>query len=451
MIKLIKNIDFKHIELNFEYENQLATIKVEPYLPFGCAIEKALNKFIEIPKNVHSYYLGKDLSNKLYTKIGDIFVNKEKVTIKLAIPDKKNIDNIKFSPIKKIKNNYSFNSNESTIKLSKGNNISENQTNIFTNSKFVFKDLKKSYNNKILSDSKKNNNKYNKLKIINCKRNLKNLFPSRNLMTINKRSSSLPTIFNSNNSNKKENLNINQNIKNNNKLFPFCDCKQNTILYYCRNCRKFICMKCREKHKEHLTIYLNSKNMEESVRVYLMIVLTDLEKKKVTDEKTEIISDEYFSDRKEDILEEYDELINLYIDLMKAINKKVKNEDENKIKSLIGGYKKAALQISKSIYEINNKIQKDFIKAKKKMEFEDLEFYFDELSHKEDILSLVSGGITQYHISTELNNKLLGALDDIENTLDEINDVFNPFNLTPEFNNELIKMNLAKNEIDDDY
>ena len=64
----LKEIDFNLIKINFEFRSQNVIIKAEPYKIFQEIKYLALNKFIDIfmtiPKNLHFYYLGKDLINQ---------------------------------------------------------------------------------------------------------------------------------------------------------------------------------------------------------------------------------------------------------------------------------------------------------------------------------------------------------------------------------------------------
>ena len=79
-------------------------IKAENFRTIDYILEKALfklNKFINVPKNIKFYFLGKELNNKS-EKIGNIFPHREKVTIKLKLPsnENNNIINKKIIPRK---------------------------------------------------------------------------------------------------------------------------------------------------------------------------------------------------------------------------------------------------------------------------------------------------------------------------------------------------------------
>ena len=86
----LKEKDFNLIKINFEFRNQFINLEVEPYKIFQEIKIIALNKFIDIfntiPKNLHFFYLGNDLINKEEEKIGDIFNHKELITIQLRLP-----------------------------------------------------------------------------------------------------------------------------------------------------------------------------------------------------------------------------------------------------------------------------------------------------------------------------------------------------------------------------
>ena len=92
-MKEIKYIDCKSIEINFQYKNELITIKAEPFQTLEYTKNKALKKMINIPKNeVYCFYLGVDLTKNKDKKLGDLFYQSKKITIKLKSKDKKLIN-----------------------------------------------------------------------------------------------------------------------------------------------------------------------------------------------------------------------------------------------------------------------------------------------------------------------------------------------------------------------
>ena len=62
-MKSIKKIHLKNIEINFQYEDQYATLKVEPFKTLAEAKEKAIKKMICVPFNINCFYSNLDLSN----------------------------------------------------------------------------------------------------------------------------------------------------------------------------------------------------------------------------------------------------------------------------------------------------------------------------------------------------------------------------------------------------
>ena len=98
------------------------------------------------------------------------------------------------------------------------------------------------------------------------------------------------------------------------------------------------------------------------------------------------------------------------------------------------------MKIGKELYEINERIKNNYIKKNKHMKLEQLEQYFDDLNNKEKILNVLSRDINQFYLIYEIKNKLNNTLYKIENTLDEINNKPNPFNLKNEYKEELLKI-----------
>ena len=101
-MKALKSSDFTFIEIKFEYKNQTILIKSEPYKTLNDIFDKAITKFnkiIYLPEDIHFYFLGKELNNKNFEKIGNIFSHREKVTIKIkADQNEKESSPLRISP-----------------------------------------------------------------------------------------------------------------------------------------------------------------------------------------------------------------------------------------------------------------------------------------------------------------------------------------------------------------
>ena len=276
----LKEIDFNLIKINFEFKNQIVIILIEPYKTFKEIKNIVLDKFIDIfgaiPKNLHFYYQGLDLENKEQEKIGDLFEHKEQITIQIRLPRLKlklkhkinksintSIDN--FPSLRK-----SLILNE---KLSIPSNIN-NECNISSeNIQYTRSKTNKSYfklnPNKTISNGKLVQTGKIQTKLV--KSNSSSIIPFLN--SEKKKPFDFSSLI------KKYNFHINFNDIGN---FAFCDKHKYKVSEYCRTCRKFICQECRfeELHKEHLTIQLNLNNLEESIKLYITLLQTN-EKKNV--------------------------------------------------------------------------------------------------------------------------------------------------------------------------
>ena len=385
---------------------------------------------MNIPDNIHFYYLGQDLFKSEDEKIGTIFNHKEKVTITLRLP------RLKLKTII-LKNNLSIDNIKS--KISKP---SEQKNDLsFLNSSF------NPINNKKLLL----NVKSTKAIFLNGKSS--QIF-SRNKNNITS-SMSMPHLkidksFNDRNNGKIKNKRYNMKLDMHNlDDVYFCENHKYRVTDYCRICKKFICPECRlkETHKNHLTIHLNLKNLEESIKLYLMLVQTN-EKTRVKIINNNILSEGdktldnlYLSERQFSMSQKYDKLAENYDLFMKKISKKL-TKDTMKYKNIvINTFNDIALKINRQINDILNKLSEEKKKKKnKKMSLEDLQYYFDQIAKKEETLKFLENGTIKYLLTWEINRKIEETLDIIENTLDEIINEENPFNLEHKFCQELNKI-----------
>ena len=437
----LKEIDFKLIKITFEFFDKSVDIQAEPYKTFKEVKEKAISRFMNIPDNIHFYYLGQDLSKSEDEKIGTIFNHKEKVTIALRLPRVKlktiilkndlSIDNIKskilkppeqkkdlsllnasFNPINNKKLLLNLRSSKTKFLNEKSSHIfSRNKNNISSSLSMPHLNINKSFNDRY--NDKNKNNRYNlKLDI-------------HNLDDVS-----------------------------------FCENHKYRVTDYCRICKKFICPECRlnETHKNHLTIHLNLNNLEESIKLYLMLVQTNeksrvkIINKNILSEGDKTLDTFYLSERQFTMSQKYDKLDENYEVFMKKINKKL-TKDTMKYKNIvINTFNDIALKINRQINEILNKLSEEKKKKKnKKISLEDLQYYFDEIAKKEETLKFIENGTIKYLLTWEINRKIEETLNIIENTLDEIINEENPFNLEHKFCQELNKIineqNISSNDI----
>ena len=452
MKKILKRINLDNVELNFEYKNQLITIKAELYKTFEYIKEKAIRKMSDIPPDIHCYYLGRDLSSQENWKIGDLFYKREKATIKLSLPPKQyNSPNILSDRSLSMQENSSVNTNVSNninsffnakSELSRNNNFLAGMS---LSPKQSIEKIKLINNMGLMSQ---NADKNKKIKILNCK---KSHFLKKSMDTIFKRNAEsvgLPMIFSNNKTtNSSNNFTLDNNINHNRQTsdFPLCNCKRNKVSFYCRNCKDFICSQCRDNqiHKKHLTILINQNNLEESIKIYLMIILTDIQKKRVN-ENNKIDNEEkfidFFDNREKQINDKFEKLNELCEYYFTRINKVIEGYKTERIKMLVNAYERGSIKINKDLYKMNEKIKNNFTKKRKSMTFEQLEQCFEALSNKEEVLYVLSRDMTKFHLIYEIKNKLNNTLNVIENALDEINNEQSPFNLKKDENDELLKL-----------
>jgi len=431
----LKEIDFKLIKIIFEFLDKSVEIQAEPYKTFKEVKLKAISRFMNIPDNIHFYYLGQDLSKIEEEKIGTLFNHKEKVTITLRLP------RLKLKTII-LKNNLSIDN----IK----NKISE-QPEQKKDLSFLDASFNPMNNKKFLLNLRSTKNKFLKGKNSQIfSRNKSNITSSLSMphLNVNK---SFNDRYNGNIKNKRYNIKLD--IHNLDDV-PFCENHKYRVTDYCRICKKFICPECRlkETHKNHLTIHLNLNNLEESIKLYLMLIQTNEKErvkiinKNILTEGDKILDTFYLSERQFATSQKYDKLSEDYELFMKKINKKL-TKDTMKLKNIvINTFNDIALKINKQINEILNKLNEEKKKKNnKKMSLEDIQYYFDEIAKKEETLKFIENGTIKYLLTWEINRKAEETLDIIENTLDEIINEENPFNLEHKFCQELNKIINEKN------
>ena len=428
-MKILKKIDFKCIEINFEYEEQIITIKAEPYRTIDYIKEKVINKIIGLSPNIHLYYLGKDISEYGSEKIGNFFNKREKVTIKVKEPPTSHLLN---SPKNIINNNHQnnfLNYKEKTIEGLRNKSVS----NLGKNQKEI----------KIVKLSRNQNNK---IKIDDFN---KSLFPR------NKSETSLPFLQNISLSNNTNNFKTNNkklkklSIKLKDVEMP-CGCRKHNISEYCRNCKKFICVECRadQKHKNHLTIHLNMYNIEENVKNYGKLIQNDIQNKIEMNRnifsKNEMLDDDMLANRKQRILQKYQETISTYQKVMTGVDNALKSEDKERTSLVINAYNDLSQKMNKQLLDLLDKLNNNYINCNKKIMFNDLRSFFDEINNKEETLSFLGKDVIKYHLKNEINTKLKSSLDKIDRVLDELTDENNPFNLDQKYYEELVKMDIIK-------
>ena len=380
-MKKFKQSDFDLIEIKFEYNNQIVTIKAEPYRTINYILEKAkikMNKIIQIPNNINFFFLGKELNFKNNEKIGNIFNHREKVRIKMKLPS---VEKKLIEPKK-------------NLGIANRNNIinKKNNTYLLNTKKLIIP--KKNF---ILGIANKNNiiNKKNNTYLLNTK---KSLFPKNNN---NNNEIKLPLI-NKSILKVKEEKSPEKEIEN--KKENICNCGRLDISEYCRTCMKFICRKCKTelKHKNHLTLHLNVLNLKENIKNYGKILQDEIQKKIEVNRnifsKSEVMDEITILNRKQQIHLKYIEAIQNYQNIISQINSKLDSENQERASLIINAYNEYSKNIMKQLNNIEQKLEKDFINSNKKLTFNDLRSFFDEINSKEESLNFFGKDIVKYHL-----------------------------------------------------
>ena len=441
-MKEIKLFSLKNIEITFQYLSQCVTLHCELYKTLKEAKIKAINKMIEVPIYAYCTYLGVNLSNDENKKIGDIFNHKEKVLIKLKLPDL--IPKTKYSFQEKSRQNKLNNIRYYNSKNDNTNDsntfFSSNNTNI-TNNINNFSPPKLEIPIKLMKKPKK-------VKIINrvpLAKNFINILSSKNsksqdIIFFKNKDKSLPPIQNSEF----------QTPNNYKKIEKLCGCKKYPISEYCRTCGKFICNECRisDKHKGHLNIHLNIFNLKQNILSYAQLLQNDimgtLELNKNI--KYNSVDESMNYNSKKDIIDEkYEKAIEKYFQVINIINNYIEKLDKERIKLQIDAYNKNSIKIQK---EINDLMEKFKNNKNKELNLNYLEYFFKEINSREEMLLFLQKDIIKYHLVNEINIKMKSSMKKIEKILNEINNKSNPFNLNDKYKSEFSNMKIIKSDIE---
>ena len=434
-MKRIKQIDFKYIEINFQYKNELITIKSEPFITLENAKIKAIKKMINIPKSdIHYFYLGLDITKNKDKKIGDLFYHCEKVNIKLKSKDKKinkcNISNIPNLSLSIDKNkNASYITNISKAKNSLENKkckikplIIKNKEEIKTKPKLNVYDI---FKNNFVSSNSRNLNKNNDFQILFGDKNHSVSNEQRILPQINKTSI------------------INESKTDDNNYL--CKCKKGKISNYCKNCKMLICNNClnSEKHKNHLMIHLNEYNYIKDIIDYgnniVNEIINNINIHKTLIDKLNIIPLNTLINEKEKIIQKFQMMIDKYYLIVNKIEKYLHNKQEEE------RFKLEILSNNKLLNKISNEI-KDYMNNIKNenLNFNNFEVIMNDLSSKEVMLNYFNRNIFKFHLINEINIKIKSTIKSFEKIIDELKNKDNIFNLDKKYYDELINMKIIE-------
>ena len=414
-------MESKFIEIKFEYQDNIVTIKKEPYCTIKEVKEKAIKRFHGIPKDIHCFYLQRDLISYENTSIGEFFNNREKVTLKL-MPEKKPI-----FPTKKKSNEK--NDEELFHDLYLNTNVYSSGFNNI--GRFINK--KKNTSNSIDLN-------YKKYKITEKLR-----LPPIKTQSMGKNENSANDI-NSDDIDEEKNINCK-------------NCGNNKFTEYCRNCKEFVCSYCKkkDKHLDHLFIHLDS-NYKSNIKIYGNILLTDMEYFKANNDTitkdinhTSLLNIKQINDKHKILIDKLQKIIEKYENIINQIKNELLYEGENIIKDLASIYNSNSLKVKSEINELLKQLENN----KEELKMKEFRNYFKEMSQNEDKLNNINKNKIQFQLTSEINNKINNMLNKIEQIInDTMQDNKNPFNLSPNINKELenilnkVKMEKSQNNED---
>ena len=218
----------------------------------------------------------------------------------------------------------------------------------------------------------------------------------------------------------------------NNNLNFICPCGKDTIKFYCRDCKMFICEFCKYNsiHSNHRNLKIDINNLIDSIKLYANTlaneVLINIQKTQNYSEKLE--KEEYnINNRNEVIKEKLNKLLDNYNEIISKL--KIKNIDK-----VIEKYKIASNIINDEIEEILGKIYKKYTKTRREMNSEEFKNYFNEINQKEDILNKQSVDLMAIKVKYEFNERMRLIYDKIELIIEKTLKGDNTLNLNSQTN-----------------
>ena len=160
--------------------------------------------------------------------------------------------------------------------------------------------------------------------------------------------------------------------------------------------------------------------------------------------KSEVMDEITILNRKQQIHLKYIEAIQNYQNIISQINSKLDSENQERASLIINAYNEYSKNIMKQLNNIEQKLEKDFINSNKKLTFNDLRSFFDEINSKEESLNFFGKDIVKYHLKGEINTKMESSLNKIDIMLKEMCDEDSPFNLDHKFVEEIKKLDVIK-------
>jgi hypothetical protein len=226
-------------------------------------------------------------------------------------------------------------------------------------------------------------------------------------------------------------------VNNNNDDSPnyFCNnCNKRTLHFFCRNCQDFLCEECKKlpKHNNHLKIKIDPFNLEENIKLYIMIVQTDIEQNIHTNEEyykqfynneNTIDNDNY----RVKLIAKLEELANLYNNIIHKLKETYSKNNNEGIDMLINEYNLNSRIISGELNNILTDLYTNFTQSRKKMGFLQFKNYFNTINEKEKNWTSITKNIIVFKVNNDINEKVKKFYEKMEKEIDELINIKKPF------------------------
>ncbi len=378
---------YNRIKVTFEYGNQKVTLDCEPYKTIGEIKNKAMRKIYGANKGLHCFYLNRDLFRKENEQLGNFFPKRENITLKLMMPIR----------IPGEKDDYNKNEFFGEPLLN---------TNLYTNGYIGNRYINNPTKKKVIKENK-----------------IDTILNSSKSYAISSRNNKALSGFNSVNNNNDDSPNY------------FCNnCNKKTLHFFCRNCQDFLCEDCKKlpKHNNHLTIKIDPFNLEENIKLYIMIVQTDIEQNIHTNEdyyrqfynnENAIDNDHY----RAKLISKLEELANLYNNIIHKLKETYSKNNNEGIDMLINEYNLNSRIISGELNNILTDLYTNFTQSRKKMGFLQFKNYFNMINEKEKNWTSITKNIIVFKVNNDINEKVKKFYEKMEKEIDELINIKKPF------------------------
>ena len=173
-------------------------------------------------------------------------------------------------------------------------------------------------------------------------------------------------------------------------------------------------------------------------------ILKKIEINKNIFNKNEILDENMIVTRKQIIHQKYLNAIENYKNILNQITTKLNSENQERVSLIVNAYNDYSTNILKQLNDLEEKLDKNFIKSNKKVTFNDLRSFFDEINSKEESLNFFAKDVIKYQLKEEINTKMKSSLDKIDRILYEMSNDDSPFNLDYKYLEELDKLDILK-------